>query len=104
MGEVDLGGLFGENLYLAADVVVALLERLEASNGLAAKAEGGRNLGPIELESCASLCRKGAKLAQLFPTTDETERDAPNDRGGKLGAIGYPGKKKNLKHHVKDRN
>jgi hypothetical protein len=55
VGEVDGLGLLGQDLDLAAGVVVALLEVLERSSGLAAKAERGRNLGPVDLESGAAL-------------------------------------------------
>jgi hypothetical protein len=41
VGEVDGLGLLGQELDLAAGVVVALLEVLERSGGLAAKAERG---------------------------------------------------------------
>ena len=69
LGEVDGGRLLGEELHLAADVVVALLEGLEADHRLAAQAEGRGDLGPVDLESCASLYfseRETSKLAQ-FP-------------------------------------
>lgn len=55
MGKVDGGGELGKLLDLAADVVVALLEGLEAGDRLAAKAERGGDLGPVDLESCAAL-------------------------------------------------
>ena len=53
--EVDGLGLLGENLDLAAGVIVALLEGLERSGGLTAEAEGGGHLGPVDLESGAAL-------------------------------------------------
>ena len=62
--EVDLGRLLREHLHLAADVFVALLERLEARHRLAAKAERRGNLGPVELESCASLWREREREAE----------------------------------------
>lgn len=55
MREVDLGGLLLERLELAAGVVVALLEGVERGDRLAAEAERRRDLGPVELERCASL-------------------------------------------------
>lgn len=55
MREVDLGRLFLEELELAAGVVVALLEGVERGDRLAAEAERGGDLRPVELESCASL-------------------------------------------------
>ncbi len=55
MGEVDgLRGL-GEDLHLAAGVVVALFEGLEGAGGLAAQAEGGGEAGPVEFGGCAAL-------------------------------------------------
>jgi hypothetical protein len=54
-GEVDGGGLLRELLDLAAGVLVALLEGLEGGNGLATEAERAGDLGPVKLESCASL-------------------------------------------------
>jgi hypothetical protein len=53
--EVDLGGQLRQGLDLAAGVLVALLEGLQRGDGLAAQAEGGRDLGPVELEGGASL-------------------------------------------------
>jgi hypothetical protein len=35
---------------------VALLEGLQPGHSLAAQAERRRDLGPVDLESCASLC------------------------------------------------
>lgn len=61
VGEVDGLGLLGQDLDLAAGVVVALLEGLERSGGLAAEAERGRNLGPVDLESGAALCRGASR-------------------------------------------
>lgn len=55
VGKVDGGRELLELLHLAADVVVALLEGLEAGRRLAAQAERRSNLGPVDLESCASL-------------------------------------------------
>lgn len=53
--EIDgLGGL-GERLDLATGSVVAVLESLQGGSGLATEAEAGGHLGPVELESCASL-------------------------------------------------
>lgn len=64
-GEVDGGGLLGKGLELAAGVLVALLEGLEGGNGLATEAQRAGDLGPVELESCASLLG-GRKLAHGF--------------------------------------
>ncbi|KAI6753107.1 hypothetical protein HG531_005276 [Fusarium graminearum] len=55
LGEVDGGGLLLELLDLAADVLVALLEGLQGGNSLATETEGAGDLGPVKLESCASL-------------------------------------------------
>jgi hypothetical protein len=57
VGEVNGLGLLGQDLDLAAGIIVALLERLKRGGSLAAEAEGGRNLGPVELESGAALFR-----------------------------------------------
>jgi len=66
VGKVDGGGEFRELLDLAAGVVVALLESLETGDGLAAEAERRGDLGPVDLESCASgLYENKTKLAQL---------------------------------------
>lgn len=54
-GEVDGGGLLREQLDLAAGILVALLEGLEGGDGLAAEAQRAGDLGPVELESSASL-------------------------------------------------
>lgn len=48
--EVNLGGLLLEGLELAAGVVIALLEGVERGDGLAAEAERGGDLRPVELE------------------------------------------------------
>lgn len=40
---------------LAAGVVVALLEGLQGGCGLAAEAQGGGDLGPVDLERGAAL-------------------------------------------------
>lgn len=55
LGEVDGGGLFRELGELAAGVVVALFEGEEGGGCVAAEAELGGQLGPVELEGCASL-------------------------------------------------
>lgn len=55
VGEVNGRGKLREGLDLATGVLVTLLEGLEGGDGLAAQAERGRDLGPVELESCASL-------------------------------------------------
>ncbi|KAI6775732.1 hypothetical protein HG530_002490 [Fusarium avenaceum] len=59
LGEIDGGGLLREVLDLAADVLVALLEGLQGGDGLATETEGAGDLGPVKLESCASLSEKG---------------------------------------------
>jgi hypothetical protein len=55
VAEVNGLGLLRQDLDLAASIVVALLESLEGGGGLAAEAEGGRHLGPVDLESGAAL-------------------------------------------------
>jgi len=55
LGEVDLGGLLLEELELAAGILVALLEGLEAGDRLATEAERCGDFSPVELKSCASL-------------------------------------------------
>jgi hypothetical protein len=55
LGEVDGGGLLGQLLELAAGIVVALFEGEEGGGCVAAEAELRRELGPVELEGCASL-------------------------------------------------
>lgn len=77
-GEVDGGGLLGKGLELAAGVLVALLEGLEGGNGLAAEAQRAGDLGPVELESCASLFG-GRKLAHGFGSR-AAARLAPEQR------------------------
>lgn len=57
VGKVDGLGLLGQDLDLAAGVIVALLEGLQRGGGLAAEAEGGRDLDPIDLECGAALFR-----------------------------------------------
>jgi len=57
VGEVDGLGLLGQDLDLAAGVIVALLEGLEGGGGVATEAELLANLGPVELEGCAALLR-----------------------------------------------
>ena len=57
VGKVDGLGLLGQDLNLAAGVVVALLEGLQRGGGLAAEAEGGRDLGPVDLKCGAALFR-----------------------------------------------
>lgn len=55
VGEVNGLRLLGKDLDLAAGVIVALLEGLERSGGLAAEAERGRHLDPVDFESGAAL-------------------------------------------------
>jgi hypothetical protein len=57
VGEVDGLGLLGQDLDLAAGVIVALLEGLKGGGGVATEAELLANLGPVELEGCAALLR-----------------------------------------------
>ena len=64
VGEVDGGRKVLEGRDLAAGILVALLEGLEGGNGLSPQVEGGRDLGPVELERCASLQGWKEKLAQ----------------------------------------
>lgn len=54
--EVDGLRLLGQHGHFAAGIVVALLEGLEGCCGLAAKAEGAGDFGPVDLESGATLC------------------------------------------------
>lgn len=71
VGEVDGLGLLGQDLDLAAGIIVALLERLQRGGGLAAEAEGGRNLGPVDLECGAALFRvRGGVLVSRFARAD----------------------------------
>jgi hypothetical protein len=55
---------------------------VEGGHRLAAEAEGGRNLGPVELERCASLLRRvRKKLARFFvPKLRRVLRDEPPTR------------------------
>lgn len=55
VGEVDSLRLFREYSDFAAGIVIALLEGLEGCCGLAAKAERAGDLGPVDLESGATL-------------------------------------------------
>ena len=80
-GEIDGRGLLGELLNLATRVLVALLEGLEGRDGLAAETQRAGHLGPVELESSASLWQGRRKLAhqvdrigrwQLKPENRET--------------------------------
>lgn len=68
LGEVDLGGLLLEELELAASIFVSLLKGLEGGHRLAAEAEGGGDLDPVELERCASLREAGKKISSYSPT------------------------------------
>lgn len=58
-GEVDRRGMLGQLLHLAASILVALLESLERGDGVAAQAQRGGHLGPVELQSSTSLFRGG---------------------------------------------
>lgn len=55
VGEVDLLGLLGQDLDLAARIVVALLEGLEGLGGGATEAEFGAQVGPVDLGGGAAL-------------------------------------------------
>jgi hypothetical protein len=55
VGEVDGLGLLGQDLDLAAGIIIALLESLQGGGGLAAQTEGAGHLGPVDLESGAAL-------------------------------------------------
>jgi len=55
VGEVDLLGLLGQDLDLAARVVVALLEGLQGLGGGAAEAEFGAQVGPVDFGGGAAL-------------------------------------------------
>lgn len=57
LGEVDRGGQLREQGDLAAGVLVALLKGLERGDRLAAQAQRGGDLGPVELEGGAALWR-----------------------------------------------
>lgn len=57
--EVDLLGSLGEDLHLAAGVIVALLEGLEGGRGLAAEAQRAGDLDPVDLECGAALQGQG---------------------------------------------
>lgn len=68
--EVDSLGLLRQDLNLAARIVVTLLEGLEGSSGLAAESEGAGQLGPVDLESGATLYTK--QLADTYLSPSET--------------------------------
>ena len=55
VGEVDLLGLLGQDLDLAARIIVALLEGLEGLGGGATEAEFGAQVGPVDLGGGAAL-------------------------------------------------
>lgn len=55
VGEIDLLGLLGQDLNLAARVVVALLEGLKGLGGGATEAEFGAQVGPVDLGGGAAL-------------------------------------------------
>ena len=74
-GEVDSRGLIRQLLDLAARVLVALLEGLEGGHGLAAEAQRGGDLGPVELESGASLYGRREKISsRLLGDAEEGSR------------------------------
>ena len=55
VGEVDLLGLLGQDLDLAARVVVALLEGLESLSGGTTEAQFGAQVGPVDFGGGAAL-------------------------------------------------
>jgi len=55
VGEVDSRRRLGELLESATRILIALLERLEGGDGLAAESEVGSDCLPVKLESCATL-------------------------------------------------
>jgi hypothetical protein len=55
VGEVDSRRRLGELLESATRILIALLERLEGGDGLAAESEVGGDCLPVKLESCATL-------------------------------------------------
>lgn len=55
VGEVDSLGLLGEDLDLAARIIVALLEGLESLGGGTTEAEFGAQVGPVDLGGGAAL-------------------------------------------------
>lgn len=63
-GKVDGRGQLRELLHLAPDVVVARLEGLQRGDGLAAQAEGGLDLCPVELQGCGALQHREEKKNQ----------------------------------------
>lgn len=69
MGEVDLGGLLGQLLDLAASIIVSLLKGDEGVGGVALKTELGTDLGPVDLESCAALqCKTWSAFLLHWPS------------------------------------
>jgi hypothetical protein len=54
-GEVDGLRLLGENLDLTAGIVISLLEGLQGRSRLTAKAQRAGHLGPVDLNSGATL-------------------------------------------------
>ena len=72
MREVDGLGLLGQDLQLAAGLIVTLLEGLEGGGCLATEAEGAGDLSPVELESGAALyTRDGSAGSSETPETPE---------------------------------
>lgn len=63
LGEVDLGGELRQLLDPALGVVVARLEGLQGRDRLATEAQGGGDLGPVELEGCGSLRGRRDKIS-----------------------------------------
>ena len=58
LAEIDGLSLGGEQVDLAAGVVVAFFEGLEAGGRLALEAEGGGDFGPVEFEGRGALGRR----------------------------------------------
>lgn len=71
VGEVDCLREFRQNLDLATRIIVTLLEGLQGSRGLAAEAQRGGDLGPVDLESGAALLN--GPLADSIPTATEED-------------------------------
>jgi len=57
VAEVDGLWLLGQQLYLAAGVVVPLLEGYECVGGVAFEAELAAQAGPVDFGGCAALYR-----------------------------------------------
>lgn len=88
--EVDLGGLLLEGLELAAGVIVALLEGMEGGDGLAAEAERGSDLCPVELDRGVALFgrRKISSFSRFRESNASPRRDNWQRVGPKRRSIG----------------